>query len=1066
MASQTTAGQTPNDESLRVLSFWWMVEMFSPQKIPPLTKQATRPTDRQVIEWGPGDQLPWDMLRPPPPLGDTRRVWRHTVYLGVYNLKDTYETLHQVFQEDPDAYDERPNQESACSGIVIGHDGRLIADSVVLSSALWATGRARDPGPTDPQWIEGFNEAQAELIKNIDELEGRRRDIIDDDQPPPIDDEALAEVLNMAHAAATVSGVDGLATNRIVIDSFAVSARRAEEVDSDFLNSFFLDDLTAVRGHVANGNVGPALAAYLTADTALRTDDRVDVVDNTAAVDAGASIHRLPKGRWPAKPQHSLALSQQFAVNQALNELAPTAGLLGVNGPPGTGKTTMLREILAGNVVERARRLAALKNAKDAFIGDPHRWTVDGGRRERTVPQLRPELTGFEMVLASANNAAVENVTNEIPALKAIDATWWGKADYFADIATEVLKAAADAECGPSKLEAWGLVAARLGKKSNRSAFHSAFWFGPKGASEHDDGYVPRMKDVLKQWRDEKRPRKTWQQARSDFRNAERHVDELLAERREAAGRQHRRRQLAEAIRALPAQIETAATQLQQIEGDLERHHPVVEQANAARLHAAQQHDRHVAIKPNALETIFTLGAATRRWRHQLVPLSTALGAAETHEHAVTDHGRRIQAARQHAQIRLSALEDDLTRTRRAHAEHVAKCAQDEQRIGAGYPGDTWTGDARELHAPWLDTKLDLARSELFLAALELHRDFLAATAETMLDGLRGAVEVAAGSYPSGLNDYKLRAAWQLFFLVVPVVSTTFAAAGRMFGDSGREAVGWLLIDEAGQAAPQYAAGAIWRAKRVIAVGDPLQLEPVVSIPKKALRDVAHSYRISRTWIPPRASVQTLADRVTTHGTMLPQGDEPVWVSAPLRVHRRCDDPMFTLCNQIAYDGIMVNGVHRALPDRFDDPEAHAPPIVASHWADEPADTPGTHLQTGQIKRLKRALTYLKTHGVPPTDVIAISPFRAVADRLDALSAEYAGLRAGTIHTAQGREAPVVVLVLGGNPESPRAKDWAASTVNLVNVAASRAQRRLYVIGDRTAWEKHNYFRELSAVLA
>ena len=113
-------------------------------------------------------------------------------------------------------------------------------------------------------------------------------------------------------------------------------------------------------------------------------------------------------------------------------------GLMGVNGLPGTGKTTTLGDILASNVVERARRLSACENPFDALTERTHEWTGEG-RMRRRVRELRPEVVGFEMVVASANNAAVENLSEEIPQRSAIKDSRNVDADYFACLSTAAL---------------------------------------------------------------------------------------------------------------------------------------------------------------------------------------------------------------------------------------------------------------------------------------------------------------------------------------------------------------------------------------------------------------------------------------------------------------------------------------------------------------------------------------------------------------------------------------------------------------------------------------------------
>jgi hypothetical protein len=172
------------------------------------------------------------------------------------------------------------------------------------------------------------------------------------------------------------------------------------------------------------------------------------------------------------------------------------------------------------------------------------------------------------------------------------------------------------------------------------------------------------------------------------------------------------------------------------------------------------------------------------------------------------------------------------------------------------------------LTAPWMPAGLNRKREDLFIAAMAVHRAFVDMAPQKILHNLSALMSVLSSGPPKDEAKRKLVGdLWSTLFMVVPVISTTFASVDRMFGNLPPGSIGWLLIDEAGQALPQAAAGAVMRARRSIVVGDPLQIPPVVTLPERLNSEICKYLKVdSSTWAAPAASAQTLADRAALPG--------------------------------------------------------------------------------------------------------------------------------------------------------------------------------------------------------
>ena len=297
-------------------------------------------------------------------------------------------------------------------------------------------------------------------------------------------------------------------------------------------------------------------------------------------------------------------------------------------------------------------------------------------------------------------------------------------------------------------------------------------------------------------------------------------------------------------------------------------------------------------------------------------------------------------------------------------------------------------------------------------------------------------------------NKRLINISWNWINLTIPVISSTFASFSRMLKNIDENVLGHTFVDEAGQALPQAAVGAIFRSKNIMVVGDPFQIKPVLTLDGGLLALLSKSYNVSEKYLSESASVQTLVDAASQYG-FYTKGQEEAdsWIGIPLWVHRRCKYPMFTISNEISYQNLMVQGN-----------EGYG----KTGWYDIKGKAVDKYVEEQGEFLLKKIQDMAKSHpkilDKNESDTIyIISPFKNVAYRLARKLDEIGFTRRengkvtniGTIHTFQGKEAPIVFMVLGADTNSKGAASWAVGEANMMNVAATRAKKEFYIVGDK-----------------
>lgn len=1028
-----------NHNKINILNYWIDIESSSPPTIK--TSNFTNKGDvkwNQVISFNRKDDILWSE----PLISNIEEPdsWVHKVFLGVFNTKYVIEEF-----STNDLSDIKYTHNTCLVSFLVDGKGVPVKKSIKIpdylkSIALTTIEDEEKAKMFDIKiedifatWIVGMNKNNRR-VNNSDLKDLLNKIIVE------LNWTLLANALE-DNQFKCLAYSESLNLNKVQ------NTKNIKFDTNEITSSLIVDDLKFVKKYLESNITSAPLEQYLSEN--FNEDNRIDVVKDKTFFRDSLDIANLPMASWTFKGGYPLVSSQQMAVNQIFKEINNTS-ILSINGAPGTGKTTLLKDVVANIIYLRAVELFKFKNKPNAAfskLGEVS-WKLNN-RSKQDIFKLNNNITGFEMVVASSNNGAVENITKELPLKNEIDENYAKDLNYLSELATNI-----------NDDDSWGMISATLGNKLNNYNFFSKFLYAN---SNDDNSEVTRsIFDYLNHPNYFSEKRLSWEDACLEFEKSQQKVKILkgIAEEKKYNTLRYKK------------EYDKAIMMKKEYEHSVLLHNKSIKSFNVKAKHLIQLKSvielkkKEIQKLKKSKDSLFSMKKISLN--PYILEYNKLLEKRSILKLELSDLRISVNSLaldRKNNQNAFYKAKNTLSKLKEYNEKYLKKTNQE-------VPLDSfWEQSYEKIQksSPWISKELNDARKELFCASLNLQKSFILENNEYIASNLQAFKQVLSGNFYED-EDYLL-AIWQTIFLIVPVLSTTFSSFGTLFNRLPANSIGWLLIDEAGQATPQSPIGALWRSKKAIVVGDPLQVEPVVLIEDKLSDVLLEKNNVDKIWNSTKLSAQEIADRTNPYGTIIDIGIKK-WVGMPLRVHRRCDEPMFSISNKIAYNDLMIYGKKRAR-EKSDVEKVIGKtawfnvvgePDNDSHWIPSEGD---------KVMELLKEICFsefYKDKGVLPPLYI-ITPFKNVSFELINLLMKnkqvwcpdnitnkdienWLNSSIGTIHSFQGDETDIVFLVLGGNIARPSAISWVCEAPNILNVATTRARKAFYIIGNKSIWNK------------